>query len=898
MRVSLLNLNLVAKDAIGRYIMDKARYFRARGDEVRIYVQHVSDDIPQDIQPILFPCTLGQLIGNQPEYASLRDHFFASDLCIYDYPNWYELIESIRGVDRGTVIFDYHGVTPPELWGVNDALDMLTRSVDELPHLLRYADYAIGHSTFTHDEMVERYHFDPDKAFEFPYAVPLDDFTPRDPEPALVRQYGLEDKGVLLYVGRMAGNKRVDLLIKALPIVHQEHPETVLLLVGDNASPVFKPIVADLQDLVDELGLKDSVIFTGMVEDLPAYYRLADIYVTSSLHEGFCVPLVESMAMGLPMVGTSATAIPYTMGDAGLTFEPEDVADLAANVIHLLDDPELTEELRQKGFQRASLFSQEALVEHWDELLERALAYQPALTEAPPVAQEPPSEAMDTSAPAELAPIKPVAGMPQLPDLEGHFRELETAGDVSHRDYAVRSGAPIVGSLIAWVRRNLTSHLKEPYLDPIIDRQVHMNRRLVWDIRDVYNRLREVATSLGHSLEARITDLGIGHDQLTGRVGMLEEAQAQLDSGQEPLRSLQEQLATDQSGLREVQEDLIAQIGSLVEETKALGNISAAEARRSDDDKARAARDTRLWGQFEGLRTDSKDLSARQDLLAQRVHELCELVGERPEALERDIDQLRTALNGLSPEVGAQIEALSAALTQPGQLDSRFNYFLHADTVGGAASVQRRIYSPLVERFRDAPDVVDLGCGSGVFLQLLREAGIAGYGIDLDEDSILLCRKKGLEVRQEDIIAHLRSLPDKSLGGIFAAHVIEHLPVQTVWEFLQLCYQKMLYGASLVLVTPNGAALSIFYYTFYKDLTHIKPLHPEALRFLLETNGFRRAELSFISPMPEELKLLPLDANLASDEIQRQWAQVMNRNLERINALLFGELDCVASSVK
>src|SRR4030042_6474289 len=153
MRVSLLNLNLVSKDAVGRSLKDRAYLLRAAGHQVRIYIQHPPEDAPQDILALCVVCSLKQLIGQGPEFAALREHFFTSDLYIYDYPNWYELIESIRGVDRGAVILDYHSVTPPELWGSKEALDMLQRSIDELPQLLRHVDYAVAHSDFTRREI-------------------------------------------------------------------------------------------------------------------------------------------------------------------------------------------------------------------------------------------------------------------------------------------------------------------------------------------------------------------------------------------------------------------------------------------------------------------------------------------------------------------------------------------------------------------------------------------------------------------------------------------------------------------------------------------------------------------------------------------------------------------------
>jgi glycosyltransferase involved in cell wall biosynthesis/SAM-dependent methyltransferase len=1004
MRVSLINLNLDAKDAIGRYIMDKARYFLGRGDQVRIYAQFISQDIPGDITPLVSPCTLSQLIGSQSEFASLREHFFSSDLYIYDYPNWYQLVDSIRIVDRGVVVLDYHGVTPPELWRVPEAMELLERSVEALPEIVRHADYAIGHSAFTHGELVDKYGYDPVKAFHFPYAVPLDDFTPGDPDPKLMARYALKGRQVLLYVGRMAYNKRIDLLIKAMPLIQESCPEAKLLLVGDNKSSVFAPIVAELESLVESLGLADSVAFTGRVEDLPAHYRLADVYVTSSMHEGFCVPLVESMAMGLPIVGSDIAAIPHTMGEAGLLFEPENMEDLVAKVVSILDDVELADELRNRGFARAPQFSLENLLARWDKVLDVALAYQPALTEVATVGQVDHSDDFADPPAVEPSPaVEPVAapraGAPRLPDLEEHFAELEMGVDVSLHDYQVRSGAPVVGKLIVWVRRNLTSHLKEPYVDPIVDRQVHANRRMVWSIRDVYSRVRELSGHLSQSLadtgrrleawiagvqesaEERDSELGAELADLRAAVADLRQTQTSGDG----LRSVVDEVSRNQEGSKHARaqlrdglgtakseiDELRAQLGQVrSEQTGLLSRLDDVEAKQAEgrdqvggqlagleealrqemadqetlfegicptveqlwawrtaeieareeltrrmasaeekeiqldeadamrvaEDRARVSRDARLVAGYESLRAEQAALASRQDVLGRGVHELRALLGERPESVTRDVHELRMALEAISPQMRDRIDALSA-LPQSGDT-SGLNYFLHADSVGGSAQALRAIYAPLVDRFREAPDVVDLGCGSGVFLDLLREADIPAYGVDLDEDSLVLCRKKGLDVRKGDLMAHLRDLDDKSLGGIFASHVIEHLSIEGMFEFMQLCYDKLIYGGPMVLVTPNGGALTIFYHTFYKDLTHQKPLHPDALRFLLETNGFRRVEVSTASPLPDDFKLAPLDVDLAENEVQRQWAASMNWNLARVNQIVFGDQDCVASAVK
>jgi len=296
-KVSILNLNLVGPDAIGTCIIHAARFFQGRGDEVRIYIEHPPEEVPPEIRALCSVVKLGDLIGGR------ESHFTDSDLLIYHYPIRHGLMETIKGIERGVVIFTYYGVTPPELWGSEDGRDLLVRAVEGVA-LVHYADLAIAHSPFTQQELVERYGYDADRIRLFPLGVSLDQFRPAQKDPALVAKYGLQGQRVLLFVGRMAGNKRIDLLVQALAQVKMEIANTKLLLVGDNHSaPAYIAVARQAKELAARLGIAaEDVIFTGQVEELPKYYHLADIFVTASEHEGFGVPIIEAMASGVPVI--------------------------------------------------------------------------------------------------------------------------------------------------------------------------------------------------------------------------------------------------------------------------------------------------------------------------------------------------------------------------------------------------------------------------------------------------------------------------------------------------------------------------------------------------------------------------------------------------------------------
>ena len=198
----------------------------------------------------------------------------------------------------------------------------------------------------------------------------------------------------------------------------------------------------------------------------------------------------------------------------------------------------------------------------------------------------------------------------------------------------------------------------------------------------------------------------------------------------------------------------------------------------------------------------------------------------------------------------------------------------------------QRIYLPY---FEGRQNVLDLGCGKGEFLELLRDNGIAGRGVDLNEQMVRICQEKGLAVVRDDAIQHLAGYPDNSLGGLFAAHLIEHLPERLLRDLVQMAQAKLQPGAYLILETPNPLCLWALVNYFYLDLSHERPLHPQGMVFLLEGCGFRDVEIRYLHPVPEGVRmaLLPQVAGTPWEEM----GSLLNANLERLNALLYGFAD-------
>ncbi|NLF01400.1 MAG: glycosyltransferase family 4 protein, partial [Anaerolineales bacterium] len=371
MRISLINPNLVAEDAIGQCLLNQARFLQRRGDEVRVFTVYPPEHMSEAITAATRVITLADLIERRDS------HFASSDVYVYHYPVWYPLLESIRGIDRGVVIFYYHNVTPPELWGSEFERESLQRSVDSVGSVIHYADLVVTDSAFNADQLAENYGCERDRIRVLPLAVPTDQFKPGPPDLNLVRQYGLEGRRVILFVGRMAGNKRIDLLVEALALVRQEVPQATLLLVGDERSnPAIVEAVSYARQRAAALGV-DDVIFTGRVASVADHFRLAHVYATASVHEGFGVPLIEAMASGVPVVASRATAHPEVLGDAGLLAEPNNAADMARHIVSVLTDDALCGDLVRRGLARAAEFSLERYEAGWADVMAEAASWLP-----------------------------------------------------------------------------------------------------------------------------------------------------------------------------------------------------------------------------------------------------------------------------------------------------------------------------------------------------------------------------------------------------------------------------------------------------------------------------------------------------------------------------------------
>jgi SAM-dependent methyltransferase len=288
-----------------------------------------------------------------------------------------------------------------------------------------------------------------------------------------------------------------------------------------------------------------------------------------------------------------------------------------------------------------------------------------------------------------------------------------------------------------------------------------------------------------------------------------------------------------------VLDDLAHQADAAVQrlETALAAEVAAREAAVSAEAKVR-----------EGAQADVVALSLRADRFESRVDGLA--IAERLARLERDRRaRPAPAVSPAPPTVAADASATAGAASF-----SDFDYLAFEARFRPEESVRER-QKVYIELLRNSNRVVDLGCGRGELLGLLRAEGVSAYGVEIEPDFIGLLEDTGIEVVAEDAVAHLAGLETGAVDGIVASHLVEHLPSAAVTQLVGLAAEKLAKDGLLIVETPNPESLVAGSVNFHRDLSHLRPIHPDTLAFLCESVGFAEVDIRRLSPVPDAHRL-------------------------------------------
>ncbi|MCP4085360.1 MAG: glycosyltransferase, partial [Actinomycetia bacterium] len=332
---------LSSRDAIGQHLIRIRDRLRARGVRSEVWAGEVNPDMVAEGRPI-------------SEFPTAD----TGDVLLYHCSTGSTVAEWV-GARPETLVLDYHNITPYEMyapWEPPIAIELM-EGRNQLARLASRTTLGLADSAFNELELVGLGYGVTGVA---PVLVDVAGLGGVVDEGAVERFEGWAGGGsVWLFVGRVSPNKAQHDVIKAFAVYRRVFdPGARLVLVGGMSSHRYW---AALVGLVGSLGLDDAVWLVGSVSDgeLGAWYRVADVFVCLSDHEGFCVPLIEAMAHGLPVVAFGSSAVPETLGGAGLVLGEKSSVVVAAGVDRVLSDEGLRSALVGAGRERLGAFDLE-----------------------------------------------------------------------------------------------------------------------------------------------------------------------------------------------------------------------------------------------------------------------------------------------------------------------------------------------------------------------------------------------------------------------------------------------------------------------------------------------------------------------------------------------------------
>jgi len=360
-RIAILTPSLTTGDAVSNDVLGMHDVLKERGYDVRVFAEGWALDKPR-----VWPSPqLGNFL-KQP-----------ADVLIYHYSRgWDPGLDLLRELKCRKII-KYHNVTPPEfLAGYNsDFAAMCLEGRQQLTLVARSgSDLYLSDSAYNMRELVAEGASE-SKSFVVPPFHHVDRLDSIEPDASVLKSCS-DGKVNICMVGRVAPNKSHPALIEAFAAYHHDYnPHSRLIIVGKEEVRLAKYSTL-LRSMARRLDLQDDVIFTGEVSDraLRAYYTAAHVFMITSEHEGFCVPLVEAMAMKIPIVGYASTAIPETVGSAGLVWEERNPYLLAESIKSIVGDRSVGGGLRGMGWYRyQSLFTNQRIESRFINALDQVL---------------------------------------------------------------------------------------------------------------------------------------------------------------------------------------------------------------------------------------------------------------------------------------------------------------------------------------------------------------------------------------------------------------------------------------------------------------------------------------------------------------------------------------------
>jgi hypothetical protein len=378
-----------------------------------------------------------------------------------------------------------------------------------------------------------------------------------------------------------------------------------------------------------------------------------------------------------------------------------------------------------------------------------------------------------------------------------------------------------------------------------------------WQQRELNSLLIEAVRGVN---ERRAADAEARHTEILRQLDAVQESlqrrMAQLSD--DDRRGRLDELSRRVAEIQGLQQSFSLRLGQRVESAeKVLDMVSSDLSALRASEQHLHGRVVEVHRRLEAVESSGGELLAGLRTLGDGVQEFQERAAEHLARLTDHLGEVAADTNTMSHRLYAapyMANPEDFRVTEPdGRVvlgydglpgDGKSIYPRFEDVFRGDEAFIRDRFSVYLPFLRGRGCVIDAGCGRGEMLELLASAGVTARGVDSDPAMVARCREKGLDVVEADAIVHLRGVPERSLGAIFAAQFIEHLPYPALNEFLSLAHSRLHEGGVLVAETVNPHALEAFK-TFWTDLTHHSPIFPEVALTLSRLHGFASGRIFF-----------------------------------------------------
>ncbi|MCA2625500.1 MAG: methyltransferase domain-containing protein [Microcystis sp. M20BS1] len=458
----------------------------------------------------------------------------------------------------------------------------------------------------------------------------------------------------------------------------------------------------------------------------------------------------------------------------------------------------------------------------------------------------------------------------QIDYIEGFIKTAESRA-------AVRDQLPDKFGRLPWLLFKPLQALALKILNTIFRDQREVNFNLASALRECLQLNRQLLSeveSLRSQSQRDLENLMAVSQSLSGYsqaveknlVNNTQNLQEKLHNLDQKWQERQQQNQDELQGeIQELEREMQSQIEQLAQKGDRIAN-QIQEGLQSQIEQLDQKRD-RIANQIqEGLQTQIHHLDRElyqkteqlQEYLETQIKDSNEKNFQNSHYLKIDLLQQKRLMNKFLEATAGAEGGLASEPAQifAGELDHSLDAFYFAFEErfrGSREEINERleVYLPRLREAQIAPVdslILDLGCGRGEWLELLRDNGYRSRGIDLNRVVIEQCQSRGLEVVEGDVIAYLQSMPDESVAVITGFHIIEHLPFEILVKLLNEAFRVLRHRGLVIFETPNPANVLVGSCNFYFDPTHRNPLPSLMTQFLVQYCGFAEVEILNLNP--------------------------------------------------